>query len=317
MVYSATQTAAKVVGSGAARPSSTASQDPMKRGRLRRSMIPRLVHFASIRRDRSVVLPLIQWRIVGTDPGKATGTTESPLAVDRSKDRVEGDPAVKGEADPVVQATESTKDAQRPPTRPSASTFDSPALSARSGARSRMEPYKDWRLRALTMICDMFRRRVRALRGRSIRRRPPRAMSILASRSTNGSGPPMTGSEFRPRLEERGISIQPSLSFSSAQFMGGADTAGIDSGYLFNLNVTLDAEKLAGLKDGTAFINFRRQDGRVVRKTAPFKDLRRVFRKHQRSHGDLVRAEDAWRQAPGQAGKIDVSKRIRACGERG
>jgi len=58
-------------------------------------MIRGLVHFASIRRDRSVVLPLIQWRIVGQIRVKATGTTESPLAVDRSKDRVEGDPAVK------------------------------------------------------------------------------------------------------------------------------------------------------------------------------------------------------------------------------
>jgi len=35
----------------------------------------------------------------------------------------------------------------------------------------------------------------------------------------------------RPRLEERGISIQPSLELLFGHnFMGGADTAGIDSG---------------------------------------------------------------------------------------
>jgi porin len=67
---------------------------------------------------------------------------------------------------------------------------------------------------------------------------------------------------YRPKLEEKGIAIQPSMELTFGHnFRGGEETSGVDGAYLFNLNVTLDTEKLFGLKGGTFFVNFRTQDG--------------------------------------------------------
>jgi carbohydrate-selective porin OprB len=68
---------------------------------------------------------------------------------------------------------------------------------------------------------------------------------------------------WRPKLDDRGITVQASLAIDIGKaFRGGTDTAGVGSSYLFNLNVTVDTQRLLAWKGGTVFINFRNQDGK-------------------------------------------------------
>lgn len=67
---------------------------------------------------------------------------------------------------------------------------------------------------------------------------------------------------LRPRLDDRGISFQASLTTDSSDVLsGGANTGGTAFRSLFNANVTLDADKLLGLKGGTFFANFQQTFG--------------------------------------------------------
>jgi porin len=67
---------------------------------------------------------------------------------------------------------------------------------------------------------------------------------------------------LRPKLEDKGITFQPSLELIAGHnVMGGDNTSSIDYAYLFNFNLTIDTEKLANWKGGTFFINLRTQDG--------------------------------------------------------
>jgi porin len=68
---------------------------------------------------------------------------------------------------------------------------------------------------------------------------------------------------FRPKLDDKGISIQSSLTMDAFKgFSGGLDTSGSAVRELFNLNVTVDSEKLLNYKGGTFFANFQIQGGR-------------------------------------------------------
>jgi porin len=66
----------------------------------------------------------------------------------------------------------------------------------------------------------------------------------------------------RPWLDDRGVSFQANWTLDySKNFRGGVDTAGSAFRHLFNANVTLDTERLVGLKGGTFFLNFQNQSG--------------------------------------------------------
>jgi porin len=67
---------------------------------------------------------------------------------------------------------------------------------------------------------------------------------------------------LRPRLDDRGIAFDASLAtYAGQDLSGGLDTRDGGFGYLFNLNMTLDSQRLAGYQGGTFFVNFRQQDG--------------------------------------------------------
>jgi porin len=66
----------------------------------------------------------------------------------------------------------------------------------------------------------------------------------------------------RPWLDDRGVSLQANLTLDfSKNLRGGLDTGGSATRHLFNANVTLDLERLAGLAGGTVFVNFQNQAG--------------------------------------------------------
>ncbi|MDB5322098.1 MAG: Carbohydrate-selective porin [Phycisphaerales bacterium] len=67
---------------------------------------------------------------------------------------------------------------------------------------------------------------------------------------------------LRPALDDRGISLQSSLTIdASKNFRGGADTAGSALRSLFNANLTLDTQRLLGWSGGTLFLSFQNQSG--------------------------------------------------------
>jgi porin len=66
----------------------------------------------------------------------------------------------------------------------------------------------------------------------------------------------------RSKLEDRGVAISADLTVDfSKNLVGGLDTEGSAFRHLFNFNITLDSEKLAGYKGGTFFVNFQAQHG--------------------------------------------------------
>jgi hypothetical protein len=66
----------------------------------------------------------------------------------------------------------------------------------------------------------------------------------------------------RPWLDDRGVSFQANWTLDySKNFRGGLDTAGSAFRHLFNANLTLNTERLFGLKGGTLFVNFQNQSG--------------------------------------------------------
>jgi porin len=68
---------------------------------------------------------------------------------------------------------------------------------------------------------------------------------------------------LRPALDDRGISLQSSLTIdASKNFRGGTDTAGSALRNLFNANLTLDTQRLLGWSGGTLFVSFQNQSGR-------------------------------------------------------
>jgi porin len=66
----------------------------------------------------------------------------------------------------------------------------------------------------------------------------------------------------RPRLDDHGITFESSATIDwSANMHGGANTEGSAFRHLFNLDLTLDTERLVGWKGGTFFLNFLNQHG--------------------------------------------------------
>jgi porin len=67
---------------------------------------------------------------------------------------------------------------------------------------------------------------------------------------------------LRPQLDDRGISLQPSLTVDlSKGFRGGPDTSGSSLRHLFNANLTIDTQRLAHWPGGTFFLNFQTYNG--------------------------------------------------------
>jgi porin len=67
---------------------------------------------------------------------------------------------------------------------------------------------------------------------------------------------------IRPKLEDRGITIDGSIAgYFGKNLTGGISTGKNGGAYLLNLNATLDSKKLVGYDGGTFFLNFRNEDG--------------------------------------------------------
>jgi len=66
----------------------------------------------------------------------------------------------------------------------------------------------------------------------------------------------------RPELDDRGILFEASITTDlSTNFDGGLNTAGNALRSLFNVNLTLDTERLVGWEGGTIFLNFQNHHG--------------------------------------------------------
>jgi porin len=83
---------------------------------------------------------------------------------------------------------------------------------------------------------------------------------------------------WRPTLDDQGITIQASIGTAFGKvFRGGTDTSSVGYSYLFNLNVTVDTQRLLDWKGGTVFANFRNQNGKQHSLDGAFQGTSHVY----------------------------------------
>jgi porin len=114
---------------------------------------------------------------------------------------------------------------------------------------------------------------------------------------------------FRPRLEDRGITVNSTLEANVGRtFTGGLDTASGAGSYLFNLTLSVDTAKLGLWSGGTFYVDGRVEDGKRDSLDGAFQATSRVYQPRrvqvselwyeQKVLGDTVRFK---------AGKIDAN----------